>query len=217
MALALQTNRLSFVERPPMRVRRVIDRLERHRIVFSVSGAAVALAALVSGMTDVAVVPKTAGLSLPPIAEAAAPSSNLLIFIHGWNGDKEGTWKRFPDLARGDKRLHGYAIWSLDYTTYITRRNIGIARVASFFNDEFENVRGIYDRYDNNIVIIAHSMGGLVARELLIQRRLRNLSNEKRKILIEIATPHAGANQARLLRMLGLSRRFADSMETDFR
>ncbi|HTD83797.1 MAG TPA: alpha/beta fold hydrolase [Gemmatimonadaceae bacterium] len=164
-------------------------------------------------VTGRGLIPKTLGLKLPPIQAAAQPTRKLLVFIHGWNGDEAETWQKFPTLARHDQRLAQFDIWAIDYPTYMFRRNVGISNLASFFDDQFANVYGIYERYDS-IVIVAHSMGGLLSRKLLIHRAIAGASNTKYVAIIEIASPHAGAKPAALARALGVSRGFTDEMKS---
>lgn len=201
----------------PGRFARASAFLIRHRVALLTSGGVFGVLGAAAFLTDWAPVPKTIGLSLPPIegpVHTATPRRKLLIFIHGWNGDAQGTWRNLPQLARADSRLSDFDVWSIGYPTYITKRNIGISRLAAFFGDQFETVFGIYGRYDE-IVIIAHSMGGLISRKILLQRQLANKSNRQHTILIEIATPHAGANQAKLLSALNISRGLPESMKPD--
>jgi pimeloyl-ACP methyl ester carboxylesterase len=154
-------------------------------------------------------IPKTAALDLPKIAVRAEANKRLLIFLHGWYGDTEDTWKVFPDLARHDPRFESFNVLPIAYPTFLIRRNLSIKQMAHWLNEEM--VRdGDYRQYDE-IWVIAHSMGGLIAREMLLDNRLRQ-DNKQYKGLIEIATPHQGANMAKLLVALGLSSGFSDDL-----
>jgi pimeloyl-ACP methyl ester carboxylesterase len=165
---------------------------------------AVTLIALVSGALGYLVgrsepVPKTLALEFPQ-PDCERQSSTVLIFLHGWRGDPLDTWRRFPELACHDAALQTVTIMSLNYPTYVFDRNLSMAQTASWINKRLI-ARG-YDQRER-IVIIAHSLGGLVARRMILDRRpeLRG----KVKGLVEIATPHLGpADYTGLISILGL-------------
>ncbi len=193
---------------------RLVRPIRKMPILFVAVVMVVVAAAVLSVVTDWTPIPKTVGLKLPDIetAEAGKRATKLLIFIHGWNGDKQDTWEKFPQLARNDPPLGEYDIWPIDYPTYMFRRQLGIEGLARFFDDQFQTVYGIDARYES-IVIICHSMGGLVARRLLIRRTLRGENNSRYAALIEIATPHQGADPAALADALDVSRGVTEEMK----
>jgi hypothetical protein len=154
-------------------------------------------------------IPSTVALDLPPAERDLATNRKLLIFMHGWNGDPAHTWNRFPQLVQADKKFADFNILLINYPTFFARRNLGITEMAHWINEKL-NREGIYARHDE-IWIVAHSMGGLIARELLVANRIQQ-SNNKFHLLIEIATPHKGASTASLSRSLGVSRGFTDDL-----
>jgi pimeloyl-ACP methyl ester carboxylesterase len=154
---------------------------------------------------------RTAALSLPPPLCSKSGNQQLLIFIHGWNGDPNDTWKKFPELACADPTLSGMDVVAVNYPTFAKRRNLNIVGLAKWVNDEI-------NRLDRNqqykvIVVVAHSMGGLIGREIIIHRKLSDQQNIG--LLVEIATPHAGANMARMAKALGISEELAEEMMGD--
>lgn len=155
------------------------------------------------------VVSATAGLSAPDIMRATQHNTRLLLLVHGWNGDPAGTWQAFPSLLRSDSSLSAFDVWTIDYPTFLQRRNLGIDQMARWLNETMVR-RGYYDQY-REIFVIAHSMGGLIAREMLLVNRLSR-DNKPYRSLIEIATPHQGANAGALLNILGISTGFSDDL-----
>ena len=94
-------------------------------------------------------------------------ASKLLIFLHGWKGDSVGTWQQFPHPACGDSTLSDVTVFALDYPVSITGRNMHIVQFASWMNDRLiANGAGQYKK----MAIIAHSMGGLIARKMILER-----------------------------------------------
>jgi pimeloyl-ACP methyl ester carboxylesterase len=125
--------------------------------------------------------------------------SNLIIFVHGWRGDSDGTWLKFPDLVRRDPRFSDTHVVAVNYPTFIARRNLTIGETASWIAEKLEE-NGV-DHY-SKIAIIAHSIGGLVSRKLVLQRRrgFRSVG-----VLVEIGTPHTGTERyAQLFDDLGI-------------
>ena len=154
-------------------------------------------------------VPQAVALPLPPPARELQNNKNLLVFMHGWDGDPLDTWKSFPQLVLADTTFDSFNVSVVSYPTYYARRNLGIRPMARWLNDRFDR-DGIYARYEN-IWIVGHSMGGLIARELLIANRLQR-DNKKFRLLVEIASPHQGASIALLANALGVSRGFVEDL-----
>jgi len=130
--------------------------------------------------------PKTAGGTGQPTRNEQA-----VLFVHGWNGDPDSTWQKFPGLVCEDPDFIGNTdVVSVHYPTFILSGNPTIVETASSLNDVL-SANGL-ERY-KRVAIISHSMGGLVGREMLIADYLRAPgSTAPYKILIEIATPHDG-------------------------
>lgn len=143
-------------------------------------------------------IPKTANLDTPGM-ELDLRKPNLLIFVHGWRGDSDGTWQRFPDLIRKDHRFDDTHVVAIDYPTLVARRNLTIGETATYVAEKLE--AGNVGHYAK-IAIIAHSIGGLVSRKLVLQRRtpFKSLG-----VVVEVGTPHLGTERyAQLLSDLGI-------------
>ena len=176
--------------------------------------AMILLAVIVAGATywilfDKPVISPTAALDAPEVGQARPQNTRLLVLVHGWNGDTRDTWQAFPSLIRSDASFTSFDLWAINYPTFQVRRNLGIDQMARWLNETMVR-KGYYDKYQE-IYVIAHSMGGLIAREMLLVNRLSR-DNQAYKSLIEIATPHQGANPGTLLSVLGLSRGFSDDL-----
>src|SRR5439155_2672429 len=76
-------------------------------------------------------------------------------------------------------------------------------------DNELQN-RGFWKRY-TKVAIVAHSMGGLIGRELVILEQLAGREN-KVGLMVEIATPHLGSDAAGLASALGVSRPLTEQM-----
>jgi pimeloyl-ACP methyl ester carboxylesterase len=111
----------------------------------------------------------TVALDFPKPVCGKVENTKLLLFVHGWYGGSDGTWQRFPELACPDDRLTDVDIIAVNYPTFAARRNLSVAQLADWLNSHLDfGKNGKYQR----VVIIAHSMGGLLSREIVILRSL---------------------------------------------
>jgi hypothetical protein len=154
---------------------------------------------------------RTTALAFPPPWCARSGNTQLLIFIHGWSGDPGGTWKRFPDLACADPNLSKVDVVAINYPTCMNRRNLNIEGLAKWVNGEINRIDE--KRKYEKIGILAHSMGGLIGRYMAIDRKLGD--QQSVGLLVEIGTPHAGANDAKLASALGISRELTEGLMRD--
>ncbi|GAB1795503.1 lipase family alpha/beta hydrolase [Priestia megaterium] len=145
-------------------------------------------------------------------------STNLIIFIHGFTGGME-TWKyneavSFPELLLENETIKenfdiacfNYHSTLLDFYEFrkiknvlsrtflkraaLTRRNLDIGSLGDILNTNIEIECASYQ----NIVFIAHSMGGLVAKSSIL--KLISNSINKVKLFISLGVPHNGTEWA---------------------
>mgnify|MGYP003575094536 CR=1 FL=1 len=149
-------------------------------------------------------------------------SDKVIIFVHGLGG-AESTWKKFTDYMNGNwksgisfdvkyflfyrsfiskqllktpviKWIIGFIIWLLSKIYWFikllwSKRNTHNANILEDYINKNCNEH-------KNIIIVAHSMGGLIARQYLINVRKKNLDFKRFKILVTYATPHKGSHVA---------------------
>jgi hypothetical protein len=70
------------------------------------------------------------GTFIHMVCKRSEPDS-VLLYIHGWNGDAEGTWQQFPLLACDDPRFARTDVISIDYPTYMSQKGFTIAETTS--------------------------------------------------------------------------------------
>jgi pimeloyl-ACP methyl ester carboxylesterase len=127
----------------------------------------------------------TTVLGMPPLT-CDHHSHSLVLFIHGWRGDREDTWKRFPELVCGDFDFRDYDVLSIGYPVYLIGSNLTMEQFGGWLADKL--AANNMQRY-RKIAIVAHSIGGLLARQIVLEQRpeLKNIV-----LLVEIGTPHLG-------------------------
>ena len=137
---------------------------------------------------------------------------NLVLFVHGLKGGMD-TWNyddntSFPNLLKNETSLQTFDIVCFNYFTTFTntygraknwfvrkfkergasKKNLPIPEIAELLKTEIEVQFLDYD----NIVIIAHSMGGLVSRSMIL-KELEETGLTKITGFISLAVPHHGA------------------------
>lgn len=96
-----------------------------------------------------------------------------LIFIHGFGGSPQETWGQFPELLKKEKQMSGWDIYSLGYPSGFWLDLVGIWKadppiqtLADGLRTALRNISPL-NSYES-LALIAHSMGGLVAQQALV-------------------------------------------------
>jgi pimeloyl-ACP methyl ester carboxylesterase len=173
-------------------------------------GELVIIGGIVAAVTNIKVVRPTVGLAPP--RQLCAPRQNAtsaLVLIHGWTGDADASWTPFSKFACDDPRLTTFDVYGVNYPTFIFRRNLTVNGLAIWLYQDFFHAN-LFPKY-RNVDIIAHSMGGLVARSIYVTAAL-NQTAPKIRSIIAIGSPFQGADLAALARGLGISRELVADM-----
>lgn len=145
---------------------------------------------------------------------------NLLIFIHGFTSDSN-TWTNSMKQPLPEMLLEeGFINKNFDvgYFNYFTKlvdfkntrlsaglvrtlfggsskikKNIGIKNLSDHLKSSIE----IYCEEYENIVLIAHSMGGLISKAFILDDINEN-EDTKVKLFLSLAVPHKGSNWANI-------------------
>jgi len=124
-------------------------------------------------------------------------SRSLIVFLHGWRGDAT-TWRQLAELAQQDPDLTQANIVIINYVTHMARNNLPINDLADWIGVHLARIAG-----NRNVYIVAHSLGGVAGRQLLVHNH-NSGSPVRIRLLVSIASPFQGANSARLATLLGL-------------
>jgi predicted esterase len=117
----------------------------------------------------------------------------LLLFIHGLGGDRT-TWGKFPTLIEQDEELSPHVeIAFYGYPTRLIR--LPWSKNSSRIQDLSKGIRTEFEaRFKRNsrVVIIAHSMGGLIAQKYIVEELKENLALKVTDLVL-FAVPVTGA------------------------
>ncbi|MER2192611.1 MAG: ABC-three component system protein [Solibacillus sp.] len=152
---------------------------------------------------------------------------NLILFIHGFTSNSK-TWEnvngtKFSDFLLEDNIIkENFDIAYFEYFTKLmdfsnvrlvrsitnillgkgsnSKKNIGIEKLSDFLKSSIET----YCRAYKNIILVAHSMGGLISKSYILNE-LELIGETKVKLFISLAVPHKGSNWATIGKKLKLN------------
>ena len=114
--------------------------------------------------------------SLRPIQslDAETPRRLLIIYIHGFLGSEEsfGSFPAHLHYPLTAKLVASHVVHSKIYPRYRSRRPIAVA------SDEFSNWLQPHEDNRTDIILIGHSMGGILAAEVTLLHPISRNSNE---------------------------------------
>ncbi|WP_405615717.1 alpha/beta fold hydrolase [Streptomyces sp. NBC_01511] len=127
------------------------------------------------------------------------------VFVHGF-ASKAKTWRSFDERISEDDELRSVDVLHLEYSTHLPRsffwrpdrRLPTLSTIADVLQTFLETEAANYRR----LVLVCHSMGGLVVQRYL-QRMLnqgRGAELERIRRVVLFATPNAGSDFARKMR-----------------
>lgn len=122
-------------------------------------------------------------------------ADRLLLFIHGLGSTSEETWRVFEGVLSKDMDIQNR--FDVDFFEYPAQKmhipffRPNILKIQSLSRALKSYVEAISHKY-RDIILVCHSMGGLVARQYLLEeaQQQRNLKVVK---IIYLAVPHTGA------------------------
>jgi hypothetical protein len=150
-----------------------------------------------------------------------------IVFIHGLNGSRS-SWidekDKFVDTLRKEKGIYeNYGLYIFQYPTKIAELtlikkllsiipkikknqfNVSIRRTALMLKTNIDEILRDY----STVIVVAHSMGGLVSKKMLVE--MQPVELKKVKLFMSLSVPHSGAPLANFgLAVLGDNKQLAD-------
>ena len=159
-------------------------------------------------------------------------NATAIVFVHGFIGNYLETWGRFPELVLEDSELNHCDIMCWGYPSdfvkpffhlpFIGRRLPTIPEIANALRTE---LMGDTDYVD--LVLVAHSMGGLVVQKLLVEAGAPAAPNQsllaRIRCVLFYATPADGVQVNKVARFhpqlneLAASQEFVETLRSDWK
>ena len=139
-----------------------------------------------------------------PVAIRDTGQENVIVFVHGVLGDADTTWRNtetgsyWPELVARDSDFTNFDVYTVGYESPAMSRTSTTEEVAQRVLQQLRD-RRVFDRY-KQIHFIAHSMGGLVVKRMLLQlnRPIEVDSLRRVRTVLFLSTPSQGAQTAEL-------------------
>lgn len=134
-------------------------------------------------------------------------NQKLILFIHGLGGRGEETWQNnssgFLDLIKNDENLSDqYDVACYEYPTTLFRIPFlsPAPKIQTLSDGLKTQIDNLYSSY-SSIVLVCHSLGGLIARQYLVEE-IKNNKVLKIEKLLMFAVPNNGAQLASLAKFI---------------
>jgi len=125
-----------------------------------------------------------------------------VVFVHGGAGSAQATWKHaeadknWPELMAGDDAFRGASLFVYNYASPWFRKALSVPQLGVDMRTVLGD-RGVLEH--RALVFVAHSMGGLVVKEFLLQFREYI---ERTKFVYFFGVPSKGTELTRVARYL---------------
>lgn len=148
-------------------------------------------------------------------------NDKVIVFIHGVLGNHQGTWTNsqtgssWPDLIKDDPDLAGFNVFTVGYFSPPIGRASNIEELATRIVDQLDR-KGIFEEH-GEVFFIAHSMGGLITKRMLVGINTPLQSEKLRQVksVFFFSTPSQGAKVADLAVWLSKNPQFGDMRPAD--
>jgi|CXWL01.1.fsa_nt_gi tetratricopeptide (TPR) repeat protein len=147
-------------------------------------------------------------------------ADDLVIFIHGLCGDAKATWTNpsthfvFPDELAQDFVNENQPAYVVAFD-YVSRLQGGPSILSVADHLEFEIGELLKKHSYRRLRIVAHSMGGLVAREYILRRQPRAHPQLRVTNVVLLATPNNGNELSELGRLVSENRQIEELRHID--
>jgi tetratricopeptide (TPR) repeat protein/predicted alpha/beta hydrolase family esterase len=135
-------------------------------------------------------------------------ADTAVLFVHGFTGDGIGTWGEYPERLRNDPELAGIDLFFWQYPTklnpfeLVSRSFWSADPDIEMIGQSLRTLLGTRLSDYGRLMMVAHSMGGLVVQTFVIEEIERGAAEHLDRLteIILYATPSGGLESARRFR-----------------
>jgi len=121
-------------------------------------------------------------------------SDKFLVLIHGWKSNGDYSWKEMSRLISSDPRFNCMRLIEINYPVYQYRQdNLPLKELVNEIINNF-NVKQL----KGEAYLIGHSLGGVIAREMLIHSKKKTNSDIKFNYALMLGAPFRGPRKIRI-------------------
>lgn len=141
--------------------------------------------------------------------------SKIIILVHGLGGTPQGTWGNFPKYLIDDEYIpHSIITYGYSSPHIILGFLERAPSIANIANGLLTDIRNRCDINNDEIILVGHSLGGLVIRHLLLRLKISNVKHNIGKVCF-FDVPHDGSGYANIGKLLSFRNRHLRSLCRD--
>lgn len=125
----------------------------------------------------------------------------LIVFVHGFNSNKDAAWGQFPTLLMDDTDFNDFNIHRFGYPTKVCGQLSDIQNQGDFLASFLKEIlTGEQPRY-RQVALVSHSMGGLVILHALLklERDHFEVLQDRELKVLTFGTPYFGVENTDVL------------------
>lgn len=138
----------------------------------------------------------------------------IVMLVHGLGGGIDDTWGNFPKFLRDDIEI-GYEVFEYQYQSpkwwKILVRAPSIPNIASGL---LTDIRQVCNLEVDELILVGHSLGGIVIKYLLLDLKISNENHNIKKICF-FDVPHEGSGYANVGKHISFRNRHLKSLCRD--
>ncbi|MCK4080415.1 MULTISPECIES: esterase/lipase family protein [Acinetobacter] len=127
--------------------------------------------------------------------------NKYIIFVHGLTGKVGTTWGLFPQLLSEDPTLGDYRVKEFGYYSPNFAWIKPAPSISSIANGVLSDIRAECDLENDDIILVGHSMGGIVIKKLLLRLNAQGIKHNISKVCF-FDVPHDGSGLAKIAKYI---------------
>lgn len=138
--------------------------------------------------------------------------AKYIVFVHGLGGEIEKTWGDFPQFLMDDDEIE-HKVIQYGYTSPnpIKQFFLPAPSILSISNGLLTDLTARCDLENDEIILVGHSLGGLVIRRLLLRLDAKGTNHNIRKVCF-FDVPHEGSGFANVGKYIAFTNRHLKSL-----